>query len=213
MSRLTNSIRQDVLKKILDKTFEQRLRKIESEESHLSFVVRDWFLGHDKDAYLALRPKLQVHRTSIEVNPVRMGKTYDRYNLTFHPKAAIQIYNVSANSGSQCVSLHISYNGQEPVGGERFLTIQKDGMTEDIRNKIIAHIEKFEHLRGDIRKLAGKILAQLQVCTTIKKLNEVWPEVVSYVPVQDNPIAVIVDRKGVNDLIACMKKDDCPQEK
>ena len=212
MSRLTNAIKQDVLKKILDKTFEERLRKIESEESHLAFVVRDWFLGKDKDAYLNMNPKLQTQRTQIQVNPQRLGKSYDRYDLTFHPKASIQVRNVSANSGSECASLYIAHNGQEPVGGDRYLQIVKDSMSEDILKKIVAHIEKNEHLQADIRKLAGKIMVQLRVCTTIKKLNELWPEVVTYVPVQDNPIAVIVDRKGVNDLIACMKKDDCPQE-
>lgn len=208
MTRLTNQIRIDVIHKILNKTFEKRLRQIESEESYLAFEARDCWLGDDRDAFLSLNPKLQTSDIHIHVDPKRDGKTYDRYGLVFHPKARISTHGCTP-SGS---SLMIGYSGQEPVGGDRYKQLDKSNMTDEFRMKIIAHIEKVEKLHDDVRKLHSKIAEQLRICTTVKKLNELWPEAVTYVPKQDNPIAVVIDRDGVNSLISCMKDGDCSGE-
>lgn len=208
MTRLTNAIREEVVGKILNKTFEKRLQKLDSEESYLAFEVRDFWLGKDKDAFLKLDPKLQAFRNTFQVNPMRMGKTYDCYDLRFHPSTSIHVFGCASGSAS----LSTRSNGEEPVGGDRYSQLGRDSMTDDIRAKIIAHIDKVETLQSDVRKLGNKILEQLRACTTIKRLNDLWPEAVSYVPKQDNPIAVIVDRDGVNNLISCMKEGDCPDD-
>lgn len=205
MTRLTNAIREEVAQKIIDKTFEQRFRKFEADAAKLAYQLRDEFLGKDKDAYLGLNPKLQVTRNHLQVNLKRDARSYDRWDFYFSPKCRVSVTSVHPGGAR----FGMSGTQQEPVGGDRFQMLLIDELTSSMKTKLLKHVEAYEALAADVSKLFSKIMEQLRNCTTVKKLNELWPEAVSYVPAQDNPIAVIVDRKGVNELIACMKKGTC----
>lgn len=207
MTRLTNALRIETAQKILDKTFEKRYAAHKNLHAKLAIKARDAWLGPDKRAYLKLAPKLQHKRNSIQLNLQRMGKSYDRHSFFFEPKFRIEVRSCSPSHNM--VYVHTSGLSQQPVGGDNYAMLDKNSMPSELWTELVAFVEKEEALAADVRKLCAKIMEQLRGCTTVKKLNELWPEAVTYVPASDNPLAVIIDRDGVNNLIACMKKGDC----
>lgn len=207
MTRLTNALREEVAGKIIKKTFEKRFARTEKAEARMALKIRNAWLGPHKRAYLKMPPDLQVTKNGMQINLNRNGQSYDRFDFGFAPKIGFAIYGVLP------ASLKISKHStkQEPVGGDRWTMLGKEKFDAELWTEIVAHVDLYEELISDVQKLHRKIMDQLRNCTTVKKLNDLWPEAVTYVPAQDNPIAVIVDREGVNKMISCMKEGDCGQ--
>ncbi len=207
MARLTNAMKLDVVTKILQKTFKDRFTDIELERALLAEVLRKAHLGKHLEAYEALPKELQQRSVGLTVN-YKGTSYYNRRDYFWKNRVTLRLFDIKVSP-----SIHISNdpsNKDRPTGCDRYTMVSLSDMSKTLRAKIEKHELKFDLLEKDVKKLWSKIMEQLSVCTTVKKLNDLWPEAVQYAPKDGTTaLAVVVDREGVNNMIACMAKGDC----
>lgn len=206
MTRLTNAIRLDVATRILHKTFKDRFTEIETERNELALELRKSYLGRYLEAYEKLPKHLQQRSKGIRVN-CKGTSYYNRADYYWKNQVRMTIHDVRG-----IPSMHIGLDPSTkdlPSGCDNYAMIDMAQLKDSLKKRVEKHELKFDLLKDDVKKLHRKITEQLSVCTTVKKLNDLWPEAVTFAPKGDNPIAVVVDREGVNNMIACMAKGDC----
>lgn len=209
MARLTNAIRDEIVKAIVKHTFRVRAADLEREEAPLAFAIRDSYLGEHKEAYLALPGRLQQTSTDITVNLERTGQIYDRFSYHFHPKVHLNP-QYSPNGGEYSGYRHIAHmTGDKPESEGGLISLTKGSIPEGLRIKLIKHADKFDKFNEDVQKLQSKISTQLRACTTTEKLIKEWPEVTDHIPAATNPLTVQIDRHQTNKMIVCMESGTC----
>lgn len=207
MTRLTNAIRLDVCTKILEKTFRDRFTEVELERAELAEELRKAHLGKYLEAYEALPKGLQVRAIGLTIN-YKGSSYYNRRDYFWKNQVRLSMHEVK--QPPRIIIHNDPSNNQRPTACDRYHAIALNDIPKALRVKVEKHELKFELLQDDVKKLWSKIMEQLSVCTTVKKLNNLWPEAVKYAPKESGTaLAVVVDREGVNNMIACMAKGDC----
>jgi hypothetical protein len=204
MTRLTNTLRQDIVHSLVKWTFRVRSEDLVREEEPLAFALRDEFLGEYRDIYLGLPGRLRESSASITVIIKRHGKEQDRFDYHFHPEIQLKgTYDGGVWQGpANVVGMQ-----EEPEGNIR--GIMGEDIPKALLTKIQKHADKYDAFVADIKEFEVRISDQLRACTTTEKLVKQWPEVEQHLPAAMNPLTVQIDRVKTNKLIACMEKGTC----
>lgn len=206
MARLTNSIREDIVKSLIRATFKARGDKLASEETVLAVETRDAYLGEFKDQYLTLPEHLKESSHYMHVHLGRLGERHDNFHFHFHAKTMLTPYygeQMRWSRGCNMGSQKTEFNGS-PSG-----TVPKNTFKKELHTRLVKHAIKWEAFADDVKKLSHRVSEQLKACTTTEKLVAAWPEVAIYIPPALNPLTVVIDRTKTNEMIACMTKGTC----
>jgi hypothetical protein len=207
MARLTNAIRDQIVKAIVKHTFRVRAAWLEREEKSLAIKIRDDYLGVHKKAYLALPSYLQKNAACIRVELRRLGENNDHHVFYYHPTMSISpSFGCEPSRWNHAASMHGPKT--EPTGEIPGGLIGQD-LDKKLYEALIKYADKFDQFSDDVDKLTVKINEQLRACTTTEKLVKEWPEVVNHIPAATNPLAVQIDRVRTNKMIECMESGTC----
>jgi len=193
------------VKALVRATFKARGDKLATEQAVLAFEVRDAFLGEFKDQYLTLPEHLQEHSTHVHVHLGRLGERHDNFYFHFHAQVnLIPYYGEQVRWSRGC-----SMTSKQTEPTSKPSCIPKSAFKKELLTRMVKHAGRWEQFEEDVKKLSDKVSEQLRACTTTEKLVNAWPEIATYIPPALNPLAVVIDRKKTNELIACMVKGTC----
>lgn len=188
--KLTKGLRNQILSNVLNQTFKERSEALTATEYDLADRVYKKKFSKTVDLMNALPEGYLVSGESLSVS---VDSTSEQLRLPECRRGSLDIFRNWHTS--------LSLNSRESALGREILEWSRQGQV----------------LRNERQKLRSQVGAILESVTTLKRLKEVWPESVQYIPAEAETTgallpAVRVDE--VNKLIACCKagKENCAQE-
>lgn len=195
MTRLTNAIKEDLLKKLLVHAYKDRVQEAVNRNAAFALKVYDDAFAADLEQIAKIPTGWLVTDTDIKV---QFGPTIQR--LYF--RGTLGTYNM--DPPMRTCGANVNYEASQPFPYKKKETVVKQYPGD---HPLVAEFDdvkdQFDRLDAEIRRARATIEAAMNSVTTVKKLIEVWPEVDEFAKdyLEEKPNLPVILRQELNSLL------------